>query len=167
MAIVIVIASAVSGGKREALETYGRNVSQIAKESEEDVAVPFFQALSGAAAQPHGTVEEKINELRVASENQATKAEKLSVPSGSEAAQRYLLQVLGFRTEGLIETRGLLAEALGGSSESATKYKQMAGAMEIFLASDVVYSQRVAPLIEEALGANGASAKAPSSSAGR
>jgi hypothetical protein len=157
IAIIVLIASVVGGGKREALETYGRNVSAIAKESNEDVSAPFFQALSGASGQQHGAVEQRINELRATAENQSANAKKLNVPSGMEAAQRYLLQVLGFRTEGLMKIGSLLPEALGGGSESATKYKQIAGAMQIFLASDVVYSQRVAPLIEEELSANGAS----------
>jgi hypothetical protein len=157
IAIIVLIATLVGGGKREALEGYGRNVSTIAKESNEDVAAPFFQAISGASSQQHGSVEERINELRVLSENQSTRAEKLSVPSDVEAAQRYFLQVLGMRTEGLSKIRGLIAVALGGGSESATAYKQIAGAMEIFLSSDVIYSQRVAPLIEESLAANGAS----------
>ncbi len=155
--IVVVIASAVGGGKREAVESYGRNVSQIAKESNENVSAPFFEAISGAAAQPHGSVEEKINGLRVAAEGQTSHAEKLNVPSGLEAAQRDLLLVLDLRTEGLMKIGGRIAVALGGGSESATAYKQIAGDMEGFLASDVVYSQRVAPLIEESLSANGAS----------
>jgi hypothetical protein len=155
--VIVLIASVVGGGKREALETYGRNVSTIGKQSVENVSVPFFQAISGASSQQRGTVEEKINELRAEAEAQSMRAEKLSVPSGEEAAQRYFLQVLGMRDEALTKTRGLISVALGGGSESANAYKQIAGAMEIFLASDVVYSQRAAPLIEEALSANGAS----------
>ncbi len=155
--IIVVIASAVGGGKREALETYARNVSQITKESNEDVSAPFFEALSGAAAQPHGSVEEKINDLRVAAEAQTAHAEKLGIPSGLEAAQRDFLLALDLRTEALMKIGGRMAVALGGGSESATAYKQIAGDMESFLASDVVHSQRVAPLIEEALSANGAS----------
>jgi hypothetical protein len=154
--VIVLIASVVGGGKREALETYGRNVSTIGKQSVESVSVPFFQAITGASAQQHGTVEEKINELRAEAESQQKRAGELSVPSGEEAAQRYFLQVLGMRTEGLTKIRSLIAIALGGGSESTNAYKQIAGAMEIFLASDVVYSQRAAPLIEEALEANGA-----------
>jgi hypothetical protein len=155
--VIVLIASVVGGGKREALETYGRNVSTIAKESVENVSVPFFQAISGASAQQRGTVEEKINTLRAEAETQSKEAKDLSVPSGEEAAQRYFLQVLGMRTEGVTKIGGLISVALGGGSESANAYKQIAGAMEIFVASDVVYSQRAAPLIEEALSANGAS----------
>jgi hypothetical protein len=157
VAVIVLIASLVSGGKQEALEGYGRNVSAIAKESNEDVAAPFFQAISGAGSQQRGSVEERIDEYRELAEHQSARAEKLSVPSSLEAAQRYFLLVLGMRAEGLTKIRGLIAVALGGGSESANAYKQIAGAMEIFLSSDVVYSQRVAPLIEESLSANGVS----------
>ena len=43
--------------------------------------------------------------------------------------------------------------ALGGKDKQAST--QIAGAMEIFLASDVIYSQRVAPLIQQTLADDG------------
>jgi hypothetical protein len=48
---------------------------------------------------------------------------------------------------------GLLPTALGGKAKQAST--DIAGDMEIFLASDVIYSQRVAPLIQQTLAAKG------------
>jgi hypothetical protein len=164
IAIVVLIASLVSGSNREAVESYGRSVSSIIKESNEQVSTPFFQALSGASTAGHGSVEERIDELRADAEGQAARAQRLSVPGGLEPAQRNLLLSLGMRSEGLAKIRNLIAPALGGGSESATAYKQIAGAMELFLSSDIIYSQRVAPLIGEALSAHGASGQTLASS---
>jgi hypothetical protein len=158
--VVVLIASLVSGGKREALETYGRSVSSIVKESNEGVSQPFFQTISAASSQQHGSVEERIDELRADAESQAARAQRLSVPSGLEAAQRDLLLALDMRSEALMKIKSHIAPALAGGGESATAYKQIAGAMELLLSSDVIYSQRVAPLVEGALRSNGAGGQA-------
>ena len=47
----------------------------------------------------------------------------------------------------------LVRTALGGQAKQASTL--IAGDMEIFLASDVIYSQRVAPLIQQTLAADG------------
>ena len=68
-------------------------------------------------------------------------------------AQRDLLLALDLRVEGMGKIAALVPAALGGKSKQAAP--QIAGDMEIFLASDVIYSQRVAPLIQQTLTANG------------
>jgi hypothetical protein len=56
----------------------------------------------------------------------------------------------------------LVTGALGGQAKAATG--TIAGDMEMFLASDVLYSQRVVPLITEALHSGGVSGESISSS---
>ena len=68
-------------------------------------------------------------------------------------AQRDLLLALDFRAEGVAKVASLVRTALGGQAKQASTL--IAGDMEIFLASDVIYSQRVAPLIQQTLAANG------------
>ena len=68
-------------------------------------------------------------------------------------AQRDLLLALDFRTEGVAKVASLVRTALGGQAKQASTL--IAGDMEIFLASDVIYSQRVAPLIQQTLTSNG------------
>jgi hypothetical protein len=64
-------------------------------------------------------------------------------------AQRALLLSLDMRVEGMSKLATLLPTAIGAQGKQTAP--KIAGAMEIFLASDVVYSQRVAPLIQQAL----------------
>ena len=60
---------------------------------------------------------------------------------------------MNLRVEGLTKVAALLPTALGGQGKQASTL--IAGDMEIFLASDVIYSQRVAPLIQQTLASNG------------
>jgi hypothetical protein len=68
-------------------------------------------------------------------------------------AQRDFLLTLDFRVEGITKIAALLPTALGGQRKEATE--KIAGDMELFLASDVIYSQRVVPLIQQTLASNG------------
>ena len=72
------------------------------------------------------------------------------------AAQRDLVLAFDLRVEGLTKLAALLPTALGGQGKQASTL--IAGDMEIFLASDVIYSQRVAPLIQQTLASNGITA---------
>jgi hypothetical protein len=77
----------------------------------------------------------------------------LSVPGEMAAAQQNMLLALDLRVEGMTKVAALVPTALGGQAKQASA--KIAGDMEIFLASDVVYSQRVVPLLQQALAANG------------
>ncbi len=153
--VVVLIAGLVGGGGSEEAETYAHNVSALIKESDEDVGSPLFQAISGAGAAQRGSVEQRINELRFVAEEEQKKATAMSVPEKLVAAQRDLELVLDLRAEGLTKVGAHISPALGGGTESASDYKRIAGAMQTFLASDILYSQRVAPLIDAALSADG------------
>src|SRR5207253_5648675 len=83
----------------------------------------------------------------------AARAKNLGVPSEMAGAQRNLLLTQDLRAEALTKIASLIPTALGSSGKPAMTL--IAGDMEIFLASDVIYSQRVAPLIQEALRSGG------------
>lgn len=161
VAIVLIISAILKSEKQQALKNYDHDVSQLAAESNEQVAQPLFRALAGAPGKPALDVEDVINQLRLKAQELDSHAQSLSVPSEMEGAQRDLLLTFDFRVEGMNKLAGLLPAALGGKAKGATA--QIAGAMEIFLASDVVYAERVAPLIQQTLSANGISAATTSS----
>jgi hypothetical protein len=151
--IVLLVNGCLKGEKQQALKDYNRNVSQLGQESVEHVARPLFSELTGASAKSALSVEEQIDQLRIQAQAQANRASGLSVPSEMDAAQRNLVLTFNLRTEGITKIAALLPTALGGHGEQAST--QIAGAMEIFLASDVIYSQRVAPLIQQTLASAG------------
>ncbi len=152
--IVLIVNGCLKSQKTQALKDYTSNVSRIVTASDQQVSQPLFAALSGASSKPALNVETQVNQLHLEAAKQASEAKALSVPGEMSSAQRYLLLALDLRAEGVEKVANLLRTALGGQAKQASI--TIAGDMENFLASDVVYSQRVAPLIEETLKGGGA-----------
>jgi hypothetical protein len=151
--IVLVVNGCLKSQKQQELKSYNRNVSEIAQESDAQVSRPLFSGLTGAASKPALDVEVQIDQLRIQAQKIADRAKGLSVPGDMAAAHRDLLLALDLRLEGITKIAALLPTALGGQRKQATS--TIAGDMELFLASDVIYSQRVAPLIQQTLAADG------------
>lgn len=153
--IALVIDSALKSGRESALREYNRSAGEVVGESDQRVSRPLFETLAGASGKSPLDVESNVNGLRETAQQQAMHAKSLSVPSEMSEAQRNLLLVLDLRSEGLAKIANQVRTALSNHSKQAVAY--IAGAMEMFLASDVVYSQRVAPLIQQALAADNVS----------
>jgi hypothetical protein len=160
--IVLLVNGCLKRGKQQALESYNRSVNQIAQASESQVGRPLFTTLSGAGGKSALDVEVQVDQLRRQAQELAERAKGLSVPSQMTAAQRDLLLALDMRVEGVSKVASLVREALGGQAQKAST--KIAGAMEILIASDVLYSQRVAPLIQQELAAGGVSGQTASAS---
>jgi hypothetical protein len=154
--IVLVINGCLKSQKQQGLKDYNRHVGEIATEYDSVVASPLFTALTGASGKPALNVETGVNQLLLEAQKLNTRAKGLSVPSEMTGAQRAFLMALGLRVEGITKIAAELPAALGGQSKQVAP--KIAGAMETFLASDVIYSQRVAPLIEQELKGNGITA---------
>jgi hypothetical protein len=147
--IILLINGCLKGQKTQALKDYNHEVSLVAQEFDEHVSRPLFAALSGAGGKSALNVEVQVDQLRVQAQDLTTRVKGLSTPSQLSDAQRDLLLVFDLRTEAVTKIAALTPTALGGQGKQAMT--QIAGDMEIFLASDVVYSQRVAPLIQQSL----------------
>jgi hypothetical protein len=160
--IVLLVNGCLKRGKQQALESYNQNVNQIGQASESQTARPLFTTLSDAAGKSALDVEVQVDQLRRQAQELSERAKKLSVPNQMTSAQRNLLSALNLRVEGLSKVASLVREALGGQAQQAST--KIAGAMETFLASDILYSQRVVPLTQEALTAGGVSGQSTSQS---
>lgn len=151
--IVLLINGCLKSGKEAALKEYNSNAGQLVEESDREVARPLFETLAGASGKSPLEVEEKINELNHQAQTQAQRAQSIGVPGEMQDAQRNLLLAMHLRSEGLAKIANLIRTALGGQSKQSVA--NIAGAMELFLSSDVIWSQRVAPLIGQALEGDG------------
>jgi hypothetical protein len=160
--IILIINGCLKSHKQQELKDYNRNVGQIARESDERVSRPFFETLSGAGAKSALNVEVQVDQLRILAQNLANRAGSLSVPGDMAGAQRNFTLTQNLRVEGLTKVAAQLPTALGAQGKQANTL--IAGDMEIFLASDVIYSQRVAPLIQQTLASNGVHGVATASS---
>jgi hypothetical protein len=151
--IVLIVNGCLKSRKESALKNYNQSATQIVGQSDAEVGRPMFAALAGASGSTPEQVEQHINEYGQLAESQTQQAKGFSVPGEMTAAQRNLLLLLDLRKEGVRKVAEQVRTALGGQSKQASTY--IAGDMENFLASDVIYSQRVAPLIAQTLSANG------------
>jgi hypothetical protein len=160
--IVLVVNGCLKSRKVQALKDYNESVSQLAQESEQKVSRPLFEALAGAPGKTPLGVSVPINEMLGLAREQASRAKGLSTPGEMAGAQRNFVLAMDLREEGVAKVAGLVRTALGGQGKRASTL--IAGDMEVFLASDVLYSQRVAPLIAQTLAANGVHEQSTASS---
>jgi hypothetical protein len=159
------VRSCASSRKENALKDYNREVSSIVRESDSQVGAPFFELLGQAGNDSAQDLQTNISGYRVQAEAELKRARKLSVPGEMKGAQQSLLIALEFRRDGL----GFIAErirtALGDQGDPANKaVREIAGQMQVFLASDVLYQVRTVPLIKDALAQAKITGQAPATS---
>ncbi|MCW2967156.1 MAG: hypothetical protein JWM71_928, partial [Solirubrobacteraceae bacterium] len=98
-------------------------------------------------------LQQQVNQVRVSADEDVKRAQSLDVPGDMKDAQYALLENLTFRAGAVQKIADDLPNLRGTQSEDAAS--RIAGQMTVFLASDVVYSQRVIPYITQALAAHG------------
>jgi hypothetical protein len=156
--LVVLVKGCVSGQREQALKDYNRNVRTLVDQSRTEVARPLFQALSGASGQQQQTLQDTLNQLRLVADEELKRAQGLSAPGSAKEAQNDFVLSMSLRRDGVRKIADLIGQAVGRSAASSTAVNQIAGQMRAFDAADVVYSQRVAPLLLNALRANGIAA---------
>jgi hypothetical protein len=133
-----------------ALRDYNRQLSAIGSDSASQVGKPFFELLTqGGAPQDLQT---NISSYRVQAEQQYDQATRLDVPGEMKGAQQAALMALEWRRDGLERIATQISTALGDEGEAADQaIKNIAGQMEVFLASNVAWQTRVVPFVKSAL----------------
>jgi hypothetical protein len=144
----------VNSSRESALKDYNREVTTVITSSDRDVGRAFFQLLSNGAAQGRD-LQVQVNQLRLAADEDARRARGFDAPGDMKAAQDKLLLVLDLRAGALRRIADLLPTALGRGQAAQQAIERIAGQMQAFLASDVVYKLRVAPLIKQTLDEKG------------
>src|SRR3954468_333824 len=144
--------SCANSRKENGLKDYNRSVSSLVRESDTQVGQPFFQQLAKAGDESPQDLQTNISGYRVQADAQLKQARSLSVPDEMKGAQQSLLMALEFRRDGLAYVAEQIRTALGDSGDAANKaIAGIAGQMQAFLTSDVLYQARVAPFIKHAL----------------
>jgi hypothetical protein len=150
--LLLFVKSCSSTRHKNALKDYNREVTSIVQSSDRTVSKQLFDVLSKGGQSQDVTV--AVNQVRLVAEEDAKRARDLDAPDDVAAAQHDLEQVMNFRAEGVKNIGDLLTKALSNQPSAVAAIRGIAGQMQLFLASDVVYSQRVAPLIVDALDDN-------------
>lgn len=147
----LVVNSCRSNARENSLKDYNREASSIARASEAEVGVPFFRSFGEGVDGSPTDLQTAISSLRVEAENHLDQAEKLDVPDAMVPAQRSFLIALELRRDALDFIAQRIRPALGSEGDAADEATAaIAGQMQSFLASDVVYRARVQQLIDQA-----------------
>ena len=145
----LLIRSCANSAKKNSLRDYNRAVAALVRDSDQQVGRPFFDLMRNPT---QGDLSTQINGYKVAADQQYQQAKRISTPDEMEAAQRSFLITMELRRNGLKSIADRIRTALSSDSEASDQaIAQIAGAMQLFLSSDVIYSSRVLPLIDRAL----------------
>jgi hypothetical protein len=147
--LILTVRSCGSTRAKNALKDYNRNVTSIVQSSDGEVSKQLFDVLGGTGSQRD--VQVAVQQVRLEAENDAKRAKDLDAPSAVGTAQHDFEMVMNFREAGVTEIAEQLNKAVSSQPGAQDAIRRIAGQMQQFLASDVVYSQRVKPLIEDAL----------------
>jgi len=150
--LVIVVNSCRNSQKENALKDYNRELSSIAAGSSREVGEPFFQLLTESGGGSPQELENAISGYREQAEVQYRQARDLDVPGEMRGAQESALIALEWRQNGLRYIGERIRTALGDEGEAANQaIEEIAGQMQVFLASDVSWQTRVIPFVKGAL----------------
>ena len=152
--IVLVVNGCLKSQQKQSLETYNRDVSRIAQESEQQVSKPFFAELADANSQVGARRREPARPAAHPGPEPGGRRQGPERAGRDDAAPS---ATCCWRSTSAPKasprSRASCAPRSAGKAKQASTL--IAGDMEIFLASDVIYSQRVAPLIQQTLAGNG------------
>ena len=149
--LVFVIRSCQSSAKENALKDYNREVSTIG-ESSSQTGGEFFKLLGEGGSDSPQDLQTAVSGFQVQADQQLDQANALDVPDDMRSAHESLLMALEWRRDGLDYIAERIRTALGDEGDAADEaIQQIAGQMEVFLASDVAYETRVRPFIKSTL----------------
>ena len=154
--LVVGVRGCMNSAKKRSLRDYNAQVASLVQESDDQVSKPFFEALSGSGAASGDTVNlaTQVNQLKIVAEELVDRARKLDAPDEMKPAQSNFLLVLELRRDGLRKVADKIPTAQSSGNQSETAVRQIAGQMQQFQASDVIYKVRVVPYIKRALDEN-------------
>jgi hypothetical protein len=148
--VVIILFLLVRGCRNTAAENamkdYNRAVGSLVSDSDTQVGKPFFDLLRNPGT---GDIRNQVAGFKAQADQQYQQAKRISTPGEMTAAQRSFLIAMEMRRDGLQSIADRISTALSSDAEAADKaITEIAGAMEMFLASDVVYTTRTELLLD-------------------
>ena len=151
LALVFVVRACNNSRHKEALRNYNLQVSGIATESRQ-TGEQFFEAMNQGGSQAPADLYGQVIQLKNSADKSLAQARELDVPDDMASAQQALLISLELRRDGLTKVAEDVKTALGDEGEAADRaIGSIAGQMQAFNASDVLYDSRVIPFVRKEL----------------
>jgi hypothetical protein len=141
--LVLLIKGCRDSAREQSFKDYLRNVASLMDQSNQE-SRSLFGLLAKPGTQSPVQLGTSVNSYRGEAAQLVDRAKSLDHPDELSTAQRYLVDTLEFRRDGIAAVARELPLALGDTSSDEASAR-MAASMQEFLASDVVYNQRVLP----------------------
>jgi hypothetical protein len=152
--VVLLVNSCVNSQRTSALKDFNRDVTAITDSSDKQVSRQLFDVLSSGGQS--NDVQVAVQQVRQIADDDVKRAKALDPPTDAVVpVKRDFELVLNLRAAGVRKIADLVPTALSDGSGAQDAISRIAGQMQAFLASDVVFSQRVGPLLAEGLAAGG------------
>jgi hypothetical protein len=159
--LVVLINSCRNSQKDNAFRNYAGDVRSLVS-AEQDLSSRFFATLSKPGRGDALSVQTQINAQRVDAEQLIQRAKGASHPGELDTANGWLVTTFQFRADAIGKIANLIPAALGQKGKQAA-IDSIAGQMQAFLASDVIYSQRGIPALTAAFSKRNIDEKFPTS----
>jgi hypothetical protein len=151
VALFLVVKACNDRRHENALRDYNRQVSNIGVESR-NTGTEFFRLMERGSEQAPQDLYQQIVSFRNTANQSLTQAQDITPPDDMAGAHQSLLMALELRRDGLTKIAEDIKTALGDEGEAADEaITGIAGQMQAFTASDVLYRARVEPFIDRAL----------------
>jgi len=151
LVLIFVVRACNNSRHKEALRNYNLQVSGIATESRQ-TGEQFFEEMNRGGAQAPTDLYGQVIQFKNSADKSLAQARDLDVPDDMVSAQQALLIALELRRDGLTKVAEDVKTALGDEGEAADRaIGSIAGQMQAFNASDVLYKSRVIPFVRTEL----------------
>ena len=147
--LVIGINGCLDSRKNRAFEAYASDVRSLVDGSSQ-ISDRLFNLLSKPSQSDALDVQTQVNAERAEAEQLVQRARSTDHPDELNDANGWLTEVLKFRADAIERIAAQLPAALGDARDSRTALNSVAGQMQAFLASDVIYLQRTLPELNQA-----------------
>lgn len=141
--LVLVVKGCRDSARKQAFRDYFRDANALIDQSNQE-SHALFGILSKPGAQSPVQLGSTVNGYRAEASQLVDRANSIDHPDELSTAQRYLVQTLEFRRDGIAGVATALPTALGDAGQQAATAR-IAADMQDFLASDVIYNQRTVP----------------------
>jgi len=147
--LVIGTRGCLNARQDRALSEYARDVDAVSVESAQQ-SQSLFELLRGGGRKEAVEIQSTVNGFRAQADLLLDRARGLEAPDSLGSTNRFLVYALEFRRDGLARLAAELPTALGEDGRDAATTR-ITRNMRNFLASDVLYAERVAPEVREGL----------------
>ena len=159
--LFLLIKGCASIQKENSYKDYVREVSADVQQSQQESDAVFGLLRKGQAnGQSAVDLQNNINGFRAEADKLAERAKARSVPGELSSANRYLVDALELRAQGLASLARLLPTALGDQG-AGQAIAQIAAQDRLFDASDVLFTQRYLPMLYKTIKDQGLASDVP------